>query len=104
MKTLADYIAGYGIHPMEILLLTSFRHKNDRYYLCKKPNLSLYFFMKGEEVLKVEDIPGDAFPELSVQIINHPKDQKIKELIYECKSYKLFKEFIKEQTNENFEI
>ena len=102
MKTLRDYIKGYGYVP--ILLIAEQKSKGVRYSLVKEENYDSFYYMKGEEVIKKEYIPNDLFPKLSIEHINHRHDESIINKIKECDSYKKFVKFIKEQTGEEFKL
>lgn len=102
MKTLRDYVKGYGYIP--ILLIAEHRSNGVIYSLTKEEAYDSFYFMKGEEVVMKKFLPNDKFPKLSIQHLNHKKDQDIINQIKECDSYKAFVRFIKEQTGEEFSI
>lgn len=108
MKTLRDYIKGYGRVP--IILIAEHKAKDGtRYCLCKQDGYNSFYFMKGEEVIKKEYIHGhDEFEKLALKFINSKGDPKTQELIKielgQVQTYNMFKKFIKDQCGEEFKL
>lgn len=106
MKTLKDYIKGYGSVP--ITLIASHIDKDgNKYYLVKQDGYSVYYYLKGDEVLKKEYIVNDHFENLALKYINakNPETRKaIVKDIEEQMSYKIWVSFIKEQAGENVKL
>lgn len=100
MKTLADYIRGYGSVP--ILLIAEYKYQGIRYSLLKEDGHDSFYFCKGNEVIYVKRFPRDQFPRLAIDHINNRKDTSIIDKIEGCASYKAYVSFIKEQTGEDF--
>ena len=103
MKTLRDYVKGYGFVP--ILLLASHTAKDGtRYELVKEESYPVYYFMKGEEVVKKEYIQGDKLQKLSIDHINHPRDITVIEEILEQPSYNSFVKFVYDKCGEEYHL
>lgn len=108
MKTLKDYIKGYGKVP--ITLIAEHTSKDGtKYYLCKQDGYNSYYFMKGDEVVKKEYIGGnDQFEKLSLKLINNKRDPEackiIRKELENCTSYIMFKNFIKSECGEEFKL
>ena len=102
MKTLRDYVKGYGYVP--ILLIAEHKSKGVRYSLVKEETYDSFYYMKGEEVVMKKFLPNDRFPKLAIDHLNHKKDENIINQIKECDSYKAFVKFIKDQTGEDFKL
>lgn len=103
MKTLRDYIKGYGFVP--ILLIASHTAKDGtRYELVKQEGYGSFYFMKGEEVVKKEYLPNDKYPQLSIDHINHPRDITVIEEILDQPSYQKFVKFIYDECGEEFHL
>ncbi len=103
MKTLKDYIKGYGYVP--ILLLAQHKDKDgNKYQLVKEENYQVYYFLKNEEVIKKEYINGDKFQKLSVDHMNYPRDVTVIEEICEQPSYQKFVKFVYDECGEDFQL
>lgn len=100
MKTLRDYIKGYGFVP--IILICEYKHGNTRYQLCMQDGYGSYYFMKDDEVIKQEYHSTNSLRKLMIQHANHPKDESINIQIKEDELFKSFQRFILEQTGENY--
>lgn len=102
MKTLQDYIRGYGYVP--ILLVAEYRYNGVRYSLVKQEDYDSFYFMKDKEVVKKKYIPHDRFPKLAIDHLNDKKNQGIINAVHECDSYKSFVKFIKEETDQDYSL
>lgn len=103
MKTLRDYIKGYGRVP--ILLVAEHRSKDGtRYQLTKQEGYNSFYYMKGEEVVKKEYIPNDRYPELAIAHLNDKRDPQIVKEICEQVSYIKFVKFVFDECGEEFKL
>ena len=103
MKTLRDYIKGYGYVP--IILIASHKAKDGtRYELVKQEGYGSLYFMKGDEVVKKEYMPDDKFEKLAIDHINHPRDITVIEEIMDQPSYQKFVKFVYDQCGEEFHL
>lgn len=102
MKTLRDYIKGYGFVP--ILLLADFSDNGDRYYLCKEYGHNSFYYMKGNEVLDIRYITGDELEKLSIKYLNDKNNPELKERIEKQISYQAFVKFISDNCNKKYSM
>lgn len=97
MKTLNDYIRG---HTTPVYLIA----KHGDYSLTMTQGNERFYFMKKDQVLKMERYPDDLFYQMSVRLLNNKNDEEAKTIAKEQRSYKAFKKFIKDETGEEFII
>lgn len=103
MKTLKDYIKGYNYVPL-LEVATHIAKDGTRYSLVKQEGYDSFYFLKGEEVIKREWLPGDKYPALAIKRLNNKRDADIMREICDQNSYIKFVKFIYDQTGEEFKI
>lgn len=101
MKTLEDYIRGYGFVP--ILLVLEYKHGGRRYSLTKQEGYSSYYFMEDKEVVFRRFAGNNNLDRLVIDYRNH-KDPEVLERIKEDPMYKAFVKFVKERTGNDFHL
>lgn len=103
MKTLRDYIKGYGYVPI-LLIAQHISEDGTRYQLVKEEKYPTLYYLKGEEVVKKEYLPNDKYVDLAIDHLNHPHDVTVIEDICDQLSYQHFVKFVYDQCGEEFHL
>lgn len=94
MKTVDDIKRGI----LPLILVAQYKNL----YLCKYEFDDTFYFIVDKDIIKEEIIENDNYKELNIKLLNREDVEETKKLIVQEKSYKEFKQFVKDQLNEEF--